>query len=157
MKQISLRSTFETCIATFGMALALACALAPERAYAQTPPSGSYQQVCTRISFNQSTNVLSALCRTDDPNPNIVRSSSLFQPDKCHGDILDFDGDLACTKQLPLPGGSYVQACFEIWLDSGILHAHCRKIDGSRKKTRTAVPSPGDVLCDDIDGDLRCR
>src|SRR5262249_39135927 len=106
------------------------------------PPSGSYQASCRFFRTRAST--LIAQCKNDNGSfvgqPQGATQLSDFH--RCIADILNFDGQLACTTASPIPGGSYAQSCSEIWFDSGILHAHCRRSDGSSNKTQSAA-SPG--------------
>jgi hypothetical protein len=123
------------------------------------PPSGSYQNSCRLFYvigpslFAQCKNDSNIFVGPGDRGTSLPSSSQPASFGQCLGDILNFDGELHCSTAPP-PGGSYLQSCSEVWFDSGVLHAHCRRGDGSRNKTSS--PASSNSNCSNQNGNLAC-
>jgi hypothetical protein len=97
-------------------------------------PPGSYQQSCTGISFNSSTQVLSAACFSDKREQGGFSCGSTLQVSACQPgtDIESIQCQLQCQAQTgtwgqggAVPKGSYQQSCIGWLVTNGVLAAQC--------------------------------
>jgi len=117
------------------------------------PLPGSYQRSCVLAGTNCKTGTLSALCKTRQGSQN----QTTLDPRGCVGDIANMDGQLHCSKGGLPPGGSYTQSCQDIYVEGGILHAQCKKMDGHWKVSIPLTYGPCARGVENINGDLRCQ
>ena len=133
--------------------------------WAQSIPSGSYQQSCKNIGVLDE--VLSANCQDSDGK---WEATQLRDYRNCGGDIMNDNGALRCGntvngaavrypggyQQAGVPSGSYTQSCQEIRVHGDDLEARCQAVDGSWHKSKLDdfQKCGGDVANDN--GNLRC-
>lgn len=126
-------------------------------------PGGSYRQTCKDIGVRGSS--LRAQCK--DAN-NQWHETRLDDYQRCHGDIQNIDGRLACNNQgggygynRPgynnggAPRDSYRQTCNNIRTDGNTLKASCQKVDGGWRNTSLKDFNRCQRIVNE-DGNLRC-
>ncbi|HEY7404638.1 MAG TPA: CVNH domain-containing protein [Candidatus Angelobacter sp.] len=129
--------------------------------WAQSFPSGSFQQTCKNVDVRG--DVLVANCQDTDGK---WEATQLRDYRSCGSDIVNDNGALRCgasaaTMQQPgypagVPGGSYTQTCQEIRIHGDDLEARCQNSNGDWHKTKLDdfQKCHGDVANED--GNLRC-
>jgi hypothetical protein len=128
---------------------------------------GGYPGVATGALYTQSCkdirshgDDLEARCKTRNGD---WHNTSLDDYRKCHGQIVNDDGNLRCVAGAPVgvysggaPGGSYMQSCQEIRVHGDDLEARCQTNGGDWRGTK--LDDYGKCRSDIIndDGRLRC-
>jgi hypothetical protein len=127
-------------------------------------PNGSYMQSCQDIHVGGDD--LHARCQTRDGN---WHETKLDDYNKCHGDILNDNGNLKCVSGVsygapPYQGGypagtvgaPYSQTCKDIKSHGDDLEARCKTRDGNWNNTKLDDyrKCKGQIINDD--GNLRC-
>ena len=128
-------------------------------------PTGSYMQSCQDVHVGGDD--LHARCQTRDGN---WHETKLDDYNKCHGDILNDNGNLKCVSGVsygapgPYQGGytagvagaPYTQTCKDIKSHGDDLEARCKTSDGSWNNTKLDDfrKCRGQIINDD--GNLRC-
>ncbi|HEY1527786.1 MAG TPA: CVNH domain-containing protein [Candidatus Angelobacter sp.] len=127
-------------------------------------PNGSYMQSCQDIHVGGDD--LHARCQTRDGN---WHETKLDDYNKCHGDILNDNGNLKCVSGVsygapPYQGGypagtvgaPYSQTCKDIKSHGDDLEARCKTSDGNWNNTKLDDyrKCKGQIINDD--GNLRC-
>jgi CVNH domain-containing protein len=145
-------------------AIALVCIAVQGIGWAQSVPSGSYQQSCKNISVRDE--VLSANCQDSDGK---WEATQLRDYRTCGADIMNDNGALRCAGsgtapaagyppgyQTGVPNGSYVQSCQDVHVDGDDLKARCQGSDGNwhNAKLDDYQKCRGDVVNEN--GKLRC-
>ena len=119
-----------------------------------------YTQSCKDIKSHGDD--LKARCKTRNGD---WRETSLDDYRKCHGQIVNEDGNLRCVAGVPvgagaypagLPGGSYMQTCQDVHLKGDDLQARCQTSGGDWRdaKLDDFAKCKSDIINDD--GHLRC-
>lgn len=133
--------------------------------WAQTVPSGSYQQTCKDIGVRN--DVLTARCQDTGGS---WRDTQLRDVSSCSGDVFNDNGALRCNGgggaynagynggyyQGGIPGGSYSQTCRDVRVRGNDLEAKCQTVNGDWRDTRLNGfgRCSGDISNED--GQLRC-
>ena len=125
--------------------------------------SGPYTQNCKDIKSHGDD--LEARCKTVNGD---WHNTKLDDYRKCHGQIVNDDGNLKCVAavgrvgypgniQGNWPAGSYAQSCDSIRIDGDDLKAHCQTRDGSARdaKLDDYRKCKSDIINDD--GKLHCE
>jgi hypothetical protein len=126
--------------------------------------SGAYTQSCKDIKSHGDD--LEARCRTRNGD---WHKTSLDDFQKCHGQIINEDGNLKCVAAAysgvgrnagnygNWPAGSYTQSCDGIRIDGDDLKAHCQTRDGGGRDTKLDdfQKCKSDIINDD--GKLHCE
>ncbi|MGC2694551.1 MAG: CVNH domain-containing protein [Candidatus Angelobacter sp.] len=119
-----------------------------------------YTQSCKDIKSHGDD--LSARCKTRNGD---WRNTSMDDYRKCHGQIVNDDGNLRCVAGVPVsagaypagvPGGSYMQTCREVQIKGDDLEARCQSSSGDwhGAKLDDFAKCKSDIINDD--GHLRC-
>jgi len=147
-----------------GWAIALLCIAIQGLGWAQSVPSGSYQQSCRNLGVRD--NVLIANCQDSDGK---WEATQLRDYQSCGGDIMNDNGALRCASngsapvagyqpgyQAGVPNGSYTQTCQDVHIDGDDLKARCQAADGNwhNAKLDDYQKCRGDVANEN--GKLRC-
>jgi len=138
--------------------------------FAQSAPSGSYQQTCKDIGVRG--DVLTARCQDTSGHWQNAQMQGISY---CNGDILNDNGALRCNasaggypggyqggynggyyNQGGIPGGSYSQTCQDVRIRGNDLEARCQTVNGDWRTSRLSGfdRCGGDITNDD--GQLRC-
>ncbi len=125
--------------------------------------SGPYTQNCKDIKSHHDD--LEARCKTVNGD---WHNTKLDDYRKCHGQIVNDDGNLKCVAavgrvgypgnfQGNWPAGSYAQSCDSIRIDGDDLKAHCQTRDGGARdaKLDDYRKCKSDIINDD--GKLHCE
>jgi CVNH domain-containing protein len=133
--------------------------------YTGAPAVPSYTQTCKDIKSHG--DHLEARCKAINGD---WRNTSLSDYRKCHGQIINDDGNLRCVAAAStvypgtgpagyaagVPAGSYVQTCQEVRVSGDDLQARCQTANGDMRDSKLDdfQKCRGDIVNDD--GHLRC-
>lgn len=130
--------------------------LASASAFASSPsmrpaPQGSYLQTCEQVRVEAAT--LYASCETRDGR---WLRTELPRFTSCAGGIWNEDGQLTCERWQPVPQGSFLRTCADVFVDRGALFATCETMSGEWTDTRLYRWDlcSGDIA--NMDGQLSC-
>lgn len=121
--------------------------------------SGPYTQNCKDIKSHGDD--LEARCKTVNGD---WRNTKLDDYRKCHGQIINDDGNLKCVAAVGRvgypgnwPAGSYTQSCDSIRIEGDDLKAHCQTRDGGSRDSKLDdfQKCKSDIINDD--GKLHCE
>ncbi len=125
-------------------------------AHAGGPAGSTYTQTCKDIKSHGDR--LEARCKSVNGD---WRNTSLDDYRKCHGQIINDDGNLRCVAAAAgfaagAPSGSYMQTCQEVRVNGDDLEARCATTNGDWRgsKLDDFQRCRGDIINDD--GHLRC-